>query len=143
MRQSRKSQVGRWIAIVGTVSAIAIAAGAAIHYLSGPPVSDNKDSSKRKSRCVVITDSVAASKEFNWDDFLTRDIVLLVAPGIHFSQESFKVIHCDTMVGLWSCVRHLKKDQLLLEQSEINESIPVDLPRYTKEILNISCLQDD
>lgn len=143
MRQSRKSQAGRWIAILGTVSAIAIAAGAAIHYLSGAPVSDNKDSLKRKSMCVIVTDSIAASKEFNWDDFLTRDIVLLVAPGTHFSQESFKVIHCDSMVGLWSCVRHLKKDQLLLEQSEINETIPVDIPRYTKEILDISCLQDN
>lgn len=145
MGQSRRNQLGKWVSVFGCASAIAVAAGAAIYYLiSSSEESDEHEKFKmnKPSRCIVVTESVAASKTFDWSNLLTEDVVLLVCPGIHFAEESTKVIRCDTMVGVWSCVRHLKKDQLLLEKPELGESIPDDIPRYVKECLDVSCLQN-
>lgn len=140
MRQTRKGFQGRWFGVVGVVITVFATVGATAYFLSSS--SKKVPGENKASRCVVVTESVAASRDVDWNDLLSEDTVLLIAPGVLFPGESVKVIRCDTMLGLWSCVKHLKKDHLLLNQNELEGKVPDDIPRYVKNIFDITCLQD-
>lgn len=143
-----KNQFGRWISIFGSATVLAAGVGALIYLVSSFSNASKSDESRKGedsvsvSRCIVITESFADSDEMDWNRLLDEDVVLLVPPLVSFPLENFKVIHCGTMTGLWSCVKHLRKDRLLLKPDELEGSMPEDVPRYVKEIVAINSFQD-
>lgn len=97
------------------------------------------------SRCIVVTTSIEDLTEIDWEDLLCDDIVILVSPQVdNFKERNeitetntqlHKIIECDTEVGLWACVRSLKKEEVIVNANDIE--VPHDIPRYTSKITNI------
>lgn len=129
MRSRR--QYGKLLGIAGAVTLF----GGLLAYWLTSKASEASEEPLDKSRCIIITASIA--DETRWTPLLDEDVVLVVAPGVDFPHKSYKVIRCDTMTGLWSCVRHLKKDQLLLKPNDLESPMPADIPRYTAHITQI------
>lgn len=150
MVQRRAKGPYNWIRIGGAATLVVAGLGAACYiawtsYFSARRSElETEKRSKRPSRAIIVTETVAHQREISWHDFLEGDVVLLVPPGITFLENKqnelanrYKIIHCDTMAGLWSCVRHLKKDQLLYVVSEIVDDIPTDICRYVKQVIGL------
>lgn len=101
-------------------------------------------SKKSKSKCIVVTQNLLENNNINWMSLLEEDCVLLIAPGLDFQtikdKDDFndcKIIHCETMVGLWSCVKHLNKDILMYIPLEIQDGLPIDIDRSISEIIEL------
>lgn len=127
----------RLLGIFGAISTICVAGGLISYWALSPSTSDDSKQERRGSRCIVVTKSIADSNKINWESLLKEDVVLVVAPGVSFDNQSYKVIRCSTMSGLWSCVRHLKKKQLLLMPDELETSMPADILRYVGQVIHI------
>ncbi|CCK70287.1 ubiquitin-protein transferase activating protein PEX22 KNAG_0E00190 [Huiozyma naganishii CBS 8797] len=102
-----------------------------------------------ESKCVVVTPSVCDVQNMvHWEMLINsdqEDIVFLVAPGCHdrFSSEvlslvdeqfKYKAINCETVDGIWYCVKSLMKQQLYVIPSEVSNGIPNDIARYVQDI---------
>ena len=110
--------------------AMAIGVGTSCYYLykslhtTSTTTNDNTNEKplKDKSRCVVVTKSVVESQDtIPWMDLLQKEkeLVLIVVPsckdGFKLNLDpriAYKVIYCDTTLGVWSCVKSLRKDEL-------------------------------
>lgn len=156
-RNDRGRQLYRWITVAGTVAAVVVGVGAVCYYSVpswfsvGSSDTDHHadDKKNRPSRCVVITASLAGSDRVDWIKLLNQDVVLLVAPGVAFFEgekddieHGFKIIQCDSPHGMWSCVKHLQKDELLIQKDELEFDVPVDIPRYVKKIIELNSAQE-
>ena len=98
-----------------------------------------------RDRCYILTEDVY-DKVHDWEEELSNDTVILVAPGSHLSgnrlktsypKYAHKIIICSNWKAIWACVRHLRKQELLIDTEEIPENIPRDISLYTKEIITI------
>ncbi|GAV47731.1 hypothetical protein ZYGR_0I00270 [Zygosaccharomyces rouxii] len=152
MTQRKSNGTIRWVRMAGTAAILAVGIGAAIYAWSQSSslsqTDDNQGKSVQKtkgpSKAIIITKSVAQVEGIDWIKLLQEDVVLLVPPGIPFLEDRdeespahrYKIIRCDTMIGLWSCVKHLQKEQLLYVEEEIADGLPNDLTRYVKELVN-------
>lgn len=138
-----------WCRIASVAGIVAAGIGAAVYFWNQSKVVNDHDKPFKKpkgpSKAIIITHSVASQKDIDWDQLLQEDVVLLVTPGVLFLEVTtndrplahrYKIIHCDTMIGLWSCVKHLQKEQLLYVEVEIASEIPNDLTRYVKKLIN-------
>ncbi|CDH13179.1 uncharacterized protein ZBAI_04965 [Zygosaccharomyces bailii ISA1307] len=145
MFQRRTKGPYNWLCIGGTATVAAAGIGF-ICYMAWTSCSSNPErqrekNSKKTSKTIIVTSTISCH-ETNWGDLLEEDVVLLVPPGVSFLENlqdelalHYKIIRCNKMTGLWSCVRHLRKDQLLYVASEIAEDIPADIPRYVKRVI--------
>lgn len=134
-----RRQPGRLFSIAVTIAAITVIGGLVTYWVSSPSSSQDveMEPQDKKTKCIIISESIANSSEIDWELVLTKDVVLLVVPGVSFPHRSYKVIRCETMSGLWSCVRHLKKEQLLLIPTDLQTGFPADIQRYTSRIVHI------
>ncbi|QLQ81742.1 hypothetical protein HG537_0F05030 [Torulaspora globosa] len=132
----------RALGLIGAISAVCAVGGLLAYWTLSASSSDGSKRERRGSRCVIVTKSVAEFDEINWESLLKEDVVLVVAPGVLFSHQSYKVICCNTMSGLWSCVRHLKKEQLLLKPDDLETPMPADVPRYVGQVIHITSQLD-
>lgn len=137
--------------------AVAIGVGSSCYYLykslqssTASPPHINKESEtlpKNKSRCVIATKSVVESLDIvPWVQLLEdeKELVIIVVPDCKdkFKLDldpriAYKVIHCDTTLGVWSCVKSLRKHELFVNIGEFPEgeqTIPEDIPRYVGSI---------
>ncbi|AQZ09111.1 PEX22 (YAL055W) [Zygosaccharomyces parabailii] len=146
MVQRRPKAPYNWLRIGGAATVAAAGIGL-ICYIAWTSCSSNPErqgeekNSKKTSKTIVVTNTISCQKEISWGDLLEKDVVLLVPPGVSFLENPqdelslhYKIIRCNKMAGLWSCVRHLRKDQLLYVAGEIAEDIPEDIPRYVKRV---------
>ncbi|QLL34134.1 hypothetical protein HG536_0F04600 [Torulaspora globosa] len=128
----------RLLGVVGAISAVCVTGGLIAYWALSPSTSDGSKQERRGSRCILVTKTIADSNKINWESLLKEDVVLVVVPGVMFLHQSYKVIRCSTMSGLWSCVRHLKKKQLLLKPDDLETSMPADVPRYVGQVIHIA-----
>lgn len=90
----------------------------------------------------------------DWSEYVADEVVLLV-PTSH-TNESFnrvikdafynsgnehKVIYCDSMDGLWSCVRRLRKFQCILNSKDFAGDggatiVPEDVQRFVRFVID-------
>lgn len=107
---------------------------------------ENKKSSvskKRTTKCVIVNGAV--NEKIEWINLLSEpnnDVIVLVSPECKSQfqtiiralplQYCYKVIYCDTLEGVWSCVRSVRKSELYLMAGLM---IPDDIRRYTNEII--------
>lgn len=147
MFQRRPKGSYNWLHIGGAATVAAAGIGF-ICYIAWTSCSSNPErrgeekNSKKISKTIIVTSTISRQKEINWGDLLEDDVVLLVPPGVSFLETPqdelflhYKIIRCNKMAGLWSCVRHLRKDQLIYVASDIAEDIPADIPRYVKRVI--------
>ncbi|CAG60970.1 PEX22 [Nakaseomyces glabratus] len=99
-----------------------------------------------RSLCVIISNKLSNLVELDWDEILQEDIVFLILPSVNDFQNSndiktdtHKIINCDTELGLWACVRTLKKNELLVCADDIK--VPDDIGRYCDKISQIKSSQ--
>lgn len=137
--------------------AVAIGVGSSCYYLykslqsstiSPPATKKNTENPpKNKSRCVIATKSVVDSLDtVPWVKLLEeeKELVIIVVPGCKDTFKldldpriAYKLIHCDTTLGVWSCVKSLRKYELFVNIGEFPEgeqTIPEDIPRYTPSV---------
>lgn len=145
------------IRTVGMGIAFAVSVSAAAYYLWKSSSEDDTNSmqpkakKQSKSKCIIITESIAEIRGIDWVSCLNEDIVLLVAPCVSFTilekeyknnpTINYKVINCDTVTGVWACVKSLKKDEVIAISNEIKGGIPEDIGRYSI-ITNINTKED-
>lgn len=115
---------------------------------------DSKITQTYKSKCIIMTNSVSDSPNIKWQKILADpNVVLIVPPKVEFPQSAYinhvvdskdiyKIIHCDTMAGVWACVKSLKKDELILSSSDLGETVPVDIIRYVKYINDMNDIKN-
>ncbi|CCF57486.1 hypothetical protein KAFR_0C04950 [Kazachstania africana CBS 2517] len=162
----RLTRNGSLVRTVGTGVVLAIGAGIACWYWwRGPNASQEtnrlqqkeeeehrKEREKEPSRCVIVTKTLSEMKDFDWQKFLKDDIVFIVVPGETFLDPSqgfeidpkvgYKIIRCDTILGVWSCVKSLKKDSLIVIGDEVEGGIPDDISNFTKNIRDVKSKEE-
>ncbi|GAV52745.1 hypothetical protein ZYGR_0AI00270 [Zygosaccharomyces rouxii] len=158
MAQRKSRGALQWIRTAGAAAIVAAGIGTAIYLWtqssSQSQTDDNQGKSvpktKGPSKAIIITESVAREEGINWINLLQEDVVLLVPPGVSFLEDRageespahrYKIIRCDTLMGLWSCVKHLQKEQLLYVEEEIANELPSDLTRYVKKLISCTSSQ--
>ncbi|QLG73136.1 hypothetical protein HG535_0E02200 [Zygotorulaspora mrakii] len=116
----------------------------AVRRTSKPDKTENERLSSFTSQCILMTPSISKLKTMDWSSVLKYDVVLLVPPEVEFladtdlaSNNNYKVLYCDTMSGLWSCIRHLRKHQLIYVSEDLQDTMPQDIPRYVKSIIDL------
>lgn len=115
--------------------------------ISDTPIKDATNDERNKSRCVVVTSCVINTMNvIPWSQLLEdeEDLVLIVIPSckdrFHLKLDprfAYKVIRCDTVLGVWSCIKSLKKQELYVNIEEFPDgerSMPDDIPRYVPRI---------
>lgn len=155
MTQRKSGGTLRWIRTAGAAAIVAAGIGTAVYlWTHSSSLSQTDDSPqgksiakvKKPSKALIITKTVVQQDGVDWIKLLQEDIVLVVHPGVSFPRNEaeedspayrYKIIHCDTMIGLWSCVKHLQKEQLIYVEEEISDGLPDDITRYVKKL--ISC----
>lgn len=154
MADKRSRRNNQWV--LGITLAIGI--GTSCYYLWKSLRSNDKRISEKtsrdagivegiKSRCVVVTSSVINTMDvIPWCQLLSdeEELVLIVIPSckdqFHLDLDprvAYKVIRCDTILGVWSCIKSLKKQQLFVNIEEFPEgeqNVPDDIPRYVPSI---------
>lgn len=96
-----------------------------------------KRDSNEKPTCFVVSKS---TKElFNWSEVLSDGSgnVAVTIPGVTIEgldpNLKSKIVSCSLMGSVWSCIRHLEKDVLVLAFEDF-EDVPEDLHRYVSVI---------
>ncbi|CAI4037060.1 hypothetical protein SMKI_01G0150 [Saccharomyces mikatae IFO 1815] len=109
----------------------------------------------RKSKCIIMSKSIQRLT-INWNEYANDDLVLLVPMSqtngslkqqiediFQKSGNEHKIIYCDTMDGLWSCVRRIGKFHCILNSKDFTGSdnnntvvIPDDIGRFAKLIVD-------
>ncbi|CCD23034.1 ubiquitin-protein transferase activating protein PEX22 NDAI_0A08820 [Naumovozyma dairenensis CBS 421] len=102
---------------------------------------------KKPSKCIIVTEQINNITNVNWEKLLKKDVVLLLSPDIskiHELNEDnvekanlSKVIHCETGLGMWACVKSLRKDQLICMPSDLEDGIPDDIKHFVKQIIAV------
>lgn len=103
---------------------------------------------KQPSKCVIISNKISNVEGMDWSELLDEDITLIVAPGVTFldqpkeeesigREHQFKVIRCDTLIGMWACVKSLRKDQLIVCPGDIEDGIPEGIDQFVKKIIKV------
>lgn len=147
-KQNGKLRIlGYGVAIAATIGTAAWLSWKA--YVEDSERNGTLDSKKYSSRCIIITKSIVDIGTIEWRRIL-RDpsIVVVVAPSVEFpdttstdkqvsSSDLYKVIHCETIAGVWACVKSLKKDELVVDSSDFEEGVPGDIIRYVKHISDV------
>lgn len=160
---NRRLSKSKTVGVVGT--AVAILATSYYLYQKLTSVNDADDAlareedsltkarTPRKSKCVIMSKSVQGLS-IDWSEYVADEVVLLV-PTSH-TNESFnrviedafynsgnehKVIYCDSMDGLWSCVRRLRKFQCILNSKDFAgdsgaATVPEDVHRFVKSVID-------
>lgn len=155
MANKRSRRNNQWILGI----TLAIGLGTSCYYLwkslrnedegksSGNPTKGVVNDKKNRSRCVVVTSSVIDTMNIiPWLQLLKdeEDLVLIVVPSckdrFHLELDpriAYKVIRCDTILGVWSCIKSLKKQELYVNVGEFPEGerhVPDDISRYVPHI---------
>lgn len=95
---------------------------------------------------IILTDSIISSNIPINDILLnTENIVLVIPPNLsrddlneHIDESvSYKVIECETNEGVWSVVKHLHSEVILVVKDDLEEEIPTNLERYVGEIIEL------
>lgn len=107
------------------------------------------------SRCVIVTETVVDTLDVvPWQQLLQKEkeLTLIVVPSCkdRFRLEldpriAYKVIRCDTILGVWSCVKSLRKRELYVKLDDFPEeeqTIPEDIPRYCSSITHWKTRED-
>ncbi|KAG0668471.1 hypothetical protein C6P45_004631 [Maudiozyma exigua] len=141
--------------LIGYGAALTIAIGTTAWLLWNSSKDEDKDmratntSQLYKSKCIIVTNSASDSPNIKWAKILADpNVVLIIPPKVEFPQSAYenhvvdskdiyKIIHCNTMAGVWACVKSLKKDELVLNSNDLGENVPVDIVRYVKHISNV------
>lgn len=97
----------------------------------------------KHSKCIMVTEPIY-KLPINWNKLLLEDVVLLVLSHSLYEnlkyldkKNSYKVIHCNCQDSLWSCVKHLRKQDLILSQEFLSQHIPNDITLYVENIIKI------
>lgn len=119
----------------------------------GDSVKENKKA--RKSKCIIMSKSIQGLP-IKWEEYAADEVVLLV-PTSHTdgsmkqaiedafrkTKNEHKIIYCDSMDGLWSCVRRLGKFQCILNSRDFTSSggsdaavVPEDIGRFVKFVVD-------
>lgn len=155
-RRFNSSNRGRWA--VGM--AVALGIGTSCYYLwkawqneasegtLQETVNNKEMSTGNTSRCVIVSKSVVDTVGIvPWEKLLVeeKDLVLIVLPDCKDNfkldldpQFSYKVIKCDTVLGVWACVKSLKKRELFVNIDDFpsdHKFIPKDIPNYVARII--------
>lgn len=136
-RRSKHIALAGSIALVGT---ILLTAGAYVYMLNSSSKTLKKSS--RKSRCYILSEDVS-DRILDWEEELSHDVVVLIEPdsysfGVELKSHSkfeHKIILCSNWKAIWSCVRNLRKQELLLAMSSLTDPIPKDIARYVVDII--------
>lgn len=117
-------------------------------------VSTEEGKKARKSKCIIMSKSIQGLP-INWDEYAADEVVLLVPTtqtngsikqaiedAFRKSKNEHKIIYCDSMDGLWSCVRRLSKFQCILNSKDFTGSgsdtavVPEDIGRFVNFVLD-------
>ncbi|SCW01439.1 LAFE_0D12596g1_1 [Lachancea fermentati] len=139
-RKTKNRVVGR-VLVTGILVAAAVGLFVIARLKDKP--SKEKKSEKKDPKTIIVTNTVYRAVD-NWESILQDDVVLLIPPNCGFKDDlqsldrdnSHKIIGCDTMEGLWSVTRHLRKKELVLLPGEL-DGIPDDLARYCERIVRL------
>ncbi|EHN03844.1 Pex22p [Saccharomyces cerevisiae x Saccharomyces kudriavzevii VIN7] len=117
--------------------------------------SATKNKKARKSKCVIMSKSLQGLS-IDWSEYVTDDVVLLVPmsqtegsvreaikQAFYSSGNEHKIILCDNMDGLWSCVRRLGKFQCILNSKDFSGAegsdtavVPEDIGRFVNFVVD-------
>lgn len=102
-------------------------------------------SSKRGNTKCIIVNGGSVNEKIEWVALLSdpsKDIIVLVTPECKQQfvnivaslpiEHRYKIIYCDTVEGVWSCVRSVRKLALYLMPGMV---VPDDIRRYTPEVV--------
>lgn len=104
------------------------------------------ESKQFSSRCIIVSKSIADIDDIEWATILhSPTVVVVIAPSVEFpdaaskvdSSDLYKIIHCETIAGVWACVKSLKKDELVVNSADFTDGIPGDIARYAKHITDV------
>ncbi|EDO15753.1 hypothetical protein Kpol_1049p11 [Vanderwaltozyma polyspora DSM 70294] len=106
---------------------------------------DGDGNGGQDSKTIILTKSLCENKGIDWKRLFDTNCVVLVTPGLKFqpskdsvnSTNDYKIIHCDTMEGLFSCAKHLGKKKLLYVPDELESGLPVDISRFVREVVEL------
>jgi hypothetical protein len=154
MSFSRKRQQQYWPFIALAVGATATAY-AVYQYFQKPALEELDSSSSHqleasikytnKPITIILTESILSS-QIPLVEILnkTENIVLVITPDLSLADlpnvnESitYKIIECDTSEGVWSVVKHLRSEIVLVVSDDLDKSIPEDVGRYVQEIVEL------
>ncbi|SCU84212.1 LANO_0C00760g1_1 [Lachancea nothofagi CBS 11611] len=126
-----RSRIGVLIS-AGVITALAI--GSSYVWLKKRTSSADANYRKPKSICVVLTESLFSG--IDWAKLASIDSVIIQPPNfkVTIDQGVFpehRIITCETNEGVWSVVRHLRKDELVVRTEEFQQ-IPNDIHRFSK-----------
>ncbi|CCE64506.1 hypothetical protein TPHA_0H03030 [Tetrapisispora phaffii CBS 4417] len=98
---------------------------------------EKKTMMQKHSSIIILSTSLLKDTSIDWNSILENDCVILVMPGLKFDNLAninksykYKIIHCDTMTGIWSCIKHLRLNTLYYIKEELGpdyDDISVDL----------------
>ncbi|SCU79853.1 LAME_0B00650g1_1 [Lachancea meyersii CBS 8951] len=104
------------------------------------PSSRGEKSERCSSVCIVLTKDIYESG-VDWDRLLNLSAVVIVPPGSTAESGSanfpgHQIIKCSTEEGVWSVVRHLRKDIVVVSPGQL-ESLPEDIHRFSKPLTKV------
>lgn len=125
---------------LATLATIGVATALAIGFSYSWITRGTNQSTKKPSKCISrsIIFNVATQYSVNWHRLQNLDIVVIIPPSCDL-EDAFaalnaipkhKIIVCDTEEGVWSVVRHLRKDEVIAGGYGPGE-IPEDIYRYS------------
>ncbi|CUS20847.1 LAQU0S01e15962g1_1 [Lachancea quebecensis] len=129
------------LATIGAATAFAI--GLSYSWITRETRQPTNESDKSISRCIIF--DVATQCCVDWRQLEHLDIAVVVPPSINLEHAfaalknipKHKIIVCDTEEGVWSVVRHLRKDEVIIGGYELSK-IPDDIYRYSVPKHNLS-----
>ncbi|SCU82283.1 LAFA_0C10264g1_1 [Lachancea sp. 'fantastica'] len=134
-------------------SAVLLAAGAltalvlGAFYVWGKGTTSSSSSSNVNEKdenavtvCIVLTDDMYED-EVDWEKLLSLQAVVVLPPKTTASPAvarfpTHQLIRCGTEEGVWSVVRHLRKDIVVVSPLSFN-SVPADVHRYSELVTEL------
>ena len=150
--------------LIGTTLVLAAGVGMIGWYiwrlLPGTHTNDDTEESTRQTErgkvkrrrgrpvCIVITETILKLNDLSVTKILEEGVVLLVAPEVNFYNTDeqlreidqsvvHRIIHCDTTVGIWTCLKSLHPNDLVIALGDFNENMPREIQNYVSRVHNV------
>ena len=103
---------------------------------------------RKRSVCIVMTETILKLNDLPVTEILEEGVVLLVAPGVNFYSTDeqlreieqsvvHRIIHCDTTIGIWTCLKSLHPNDLIIALGDFSEDMPTEIQSYVSRVHNV------
>ncbi|CEP64884.1 ubiquitin-protein transferase activating protein PEX22 LALA0_S14e01442g [Lachancea lanzarotensis] len=105
---------------------------------SSPTIDETEQNSI--SACIVFTEDMYESG-LDWEGLISMQAVVILPPKITLRSTVVQfpvsqIIECGTEDGVWSVVRHLRKDIVVVSPLSLN-SVPADIYRFSEPVTEL------